>query len=541
MGDRLTASDYGPAVQARCLSDIERLTRFDQTSVDASVISAVPVTFEVTEAIRVVVNTSWRTDHGRTTGPGRVAGNKAEYQNLIAREEEVARVDEATTAAVLKTASTSAYGALADTWGLANHGVTVRWTYQCGSCSGAGETRCSTCGGDGQVNCGVCGGTRRMRCNSCGGSGGTVTHITESNGSFREERNPCIWCHGAGQRDCGSCAMGRVTCSNCGGRGKVKCNACGGHGELTNVTSFGRNAVLERTLTALQPRSERASEAVARQGLAALGAIAADHTATWTSQPGRVDGVTAFRTLSCELNLTSGDQTFKAFAFGDDGRIWDYGGLFEYLLGEDLETLEAASKGVKILAGSGDAAMRNAVAQFCESEAHQDLLTAAGRSLPWGETAKALNGTVSPAYVERSCWALGRFIGRLTLRQMALCAVLGFVGGFVVGVAGGAFLYFDNRVTFFAQGDWLFALPPLGLVVGLFVAWMRVGSYLRKLGGAPLTALAKRKDFGLFGRIGAAWRKPQAPNPVLSGPADEIDDEALARQAAPTTEGQREN
>lgn len=495
---------YGAIALRRCLEDIARLTRFDAGNIHGEPVRIETLDVRVDQQIDIVSAARVGTQAGSASGNGPSAGSAVEFDRLVAGEAEAARTNPAVASAVIGHARATAYGGLDKDWSLGDHPRRVYLQRQCDTCGGRGRNRCNTCNGHRQVTCSWCGGRRAIRCNPCGGSGGTRTTITRADGSLEYREDRCIWCHGNGEQPCGSCLSGMVNCSACGARGEVDCGPCGAHGTLTDIATIGLMARPGIRIGAILPDFPRAARAIEqRVGARGLAALASSRDEIWTNpSPSRVIGRTDFSIAACEVRLRGEDREFRALALGADAAIWDYDGVIEHLLDADLVDLEAAVEGFRTLGRGGDDAAYAAVRLFCESEANQDLLRAAGATADDAAVAERLKGTVSSDYVARATMALRRFVARRTRRAALLCLAVGI--GIALAASLGLALFPWDIKSAPSQDELVLLTGAVFLaaaLVALGAAAWRTGRAFHALGGAPLRAFCRRPGVGFVRRL----------------------------------------
>lgn len=497
-------SDYGAAAVRRCIEDIERLTRFDAGDLRGQPARIETLAVRIDQQILVASQARTSTAAGAVSGNGPAAGSAAEFDRLVAGEAQAARTNPAVSAAVADHARATAFGGLQAEWSLGDHPRRVRRQRTCDSCGGRGRNRCHGCNGQRQLTCSACGGRRVLRCNSCGGSGGTRTTITRADGSQEWREDRCIFCHGAGQLSCNYCIGGMVNCGTCGARGEVDCSPCGAHGTVTDIATIGLSARSELRLGAILPDFPRAAHAIEqRVGLRGLAALTARQDNEWAvPAPGRIEGRTRFDIPACEVAMQGGGQLFHMLALGDDAAIWDYDGVIEHLLEADLAGLEEAVAAFRTLGRDGDEAAFAAVRLFCESEANQDLLTAAGATADDAAVAERLKGTVSADYVTRSAEALKRFAARRTRREVLLALAIAIPVA-LLAAAGLTLVPVDGKGGLDPQQlRYLSIFAALAvLLAGIGIAGWRAGRALRALGGKPLGTFCRRPGLGFFRRL----------------------------------------
>jgi len=142
---------------------------------------------------------------------------------------------------------------------------------ECRRCNGSGmiRERCPACCGSSTVRqyCPTCRGSASIACKKCGGQSGFWRRRLWR--LFKKRFEPCWWCRGSGQQNCGcrageiwlpcscrrgfvlvpcpSCQAGHVErCSRCGSTGELACPACRGTGAIVSAGGAGTAGALGR-------------------------------------------------------------------------------------------------------------------------------------------------------------------------------------------------------------------------------------------------------------------------------------------------------
>ncbi len=133
------------------------------------------------------------------------------------------------------------------------HTCSGRGLLTCPACNGNKQITCSGCEGRGKNTCSRCRGKGKEDCRTCGGSGTTSQSCPAFKTTYDMEGNrvqdTCPKCNGSGyvRVSCNYCRGGRVTCSNCSGRGTLRCEKCKGSGKITCARCKGRGEITCRT------------------------------------------------------------------------------------------------------------------------------------------------------------------------------------------------------------------------------------------------------------------------------------------------------
>lgn len=513
---------YRAAALKACLDDVARLTRFDADDlIDEGGVARVFVV-TVHQTYQIAVETVTQRVHGQSSGAGRSVSSSSGWQDAVAGLRAEALAEPRLTEGVLATVSAAPFASKTQGWSLGTHGRSVYWQQTCGGCRGRGRVTCTACNGSRQTRCAMCGGAGRSKCNPCWGAGGSSYTVTE--GYPPNERQvsrwqTCVHCGGAGENACHSCGQrGWVSCSTCGASGEVRCGDCGGRGSITDIASFRLSVTPTLAFGTVTPDDSRARALiVSRIGIGGLSAAATQETTDWErSESGaRVTGLSRFETPGCELALRRGERVFRPYALGPSGTIWDYDGVVEDLLEADLAALEAAAPALSLIPEKAEPAAFDAVRNFCENEANQELLTAGRTAQNPVQLMEAVKGTVSVAYAERATRAMSTFVARLTRRHAGVGLALG-IGAALIVAGVWALIWWGLRPTAFGQ-DWelLGWLAPVGGLLGAGTGWLTAGARLKTLGGEPLKAFARRRELGPVGRLKLGWDAAPHREPLV--------------------------
>lgn len=258
---------------------------------------------------------------------------------------------------------------------------------QCSTCHGKGRTDCSTCWGKKEETCWKCHGAFFMQCDAysclggrttcttCSGSGRVSTQVAHQasrtqyvNGSTQTEfyteyrteyvvctsygclagRVQCGRCVGTGQVSCTTCfGRGRITCRGCAGRGHNSCIPCGASGELGEAGWIDIHHSYTSTLK--WPSDGDAHGPIIGKKIGVHGVVAASSgiSLTHTHCVPQGNAVDISARYGGELAITHldvgcADEVFHIVAYGRDHTWHDLDGIFERLLGNDLEALNRA-------------------------------------------------------------------------------------------------------------------------------------------------------------------------------------------------------
>ncbi len=389
---------------------------------------------------------------------------------------------------------------------------------RCLNCDGAKTLTCSNCHGTGKVDCTHCQGTQKVSCNVCYGRGYKEKQPQYMNSDERQKtsnqvhqpfvRVPCSHCNGTGKVLCLMCGFGKVQCQRCGASGKVRCSVCKGTGEIlceacAATGKTHRIAWLECTTSSQvfpevggdDPEDEETfQERVPLQDYARLasttGGVVLQEWARRLDQR-----ITCYYRVSVPVNSADvkvRDQAFTIRAYGPQQDVYNFHGLADRLLENDLAELEQSVKAHGLLSPASKAPLTQAVTKFLDSEVNLQIVegAAAGTDAP---AAGQQNGMVSEDYAARALPAISSALTKLH-------------GSFLLlAVAGVTML---STVLFFLARNGALSGPPARRVVVLFLItaglWFVAEFWgRRKLHGQLGQAVGKR----LKGSLGKLWAR----------------------------------
>lgn len=401
-----------------CLIHLERKTRFEPEDLKVSLDQGDTAHFTIDATAVVRYSVSAKTFPGRTAAGvhDSAVHNRAQRDATIAEKARVATSRVGLIQRARPQFDELHPGNLPRSISLETIPGQIIYAFACSDCGGGGSVGCTTCGSSGSVVHAACNGTGYVT--------RTVSKSYTVNGrsQYRNEthREACV------------CQNGRQTCVRCSGAGRLRCDPCGATGQQSEVSTVSlivqidlRIASFDTSMADLESlvRTRMRVDEVAREALR--------HSYRWADRGQlQANGRFEMSADASRLAFRFDDTVVKPVVFGSSPRILELDGLAKRLVAEDLETL-----GHLVASGGKTKSRRRALAEFIESEVHQDMIDAAIRGKKPREIANALSGSLDRKYISDALTTIAN-ASRLELRRATgyVWALSMLFAGLAVGI-----------------------------------------------------------------------------------------------------------
>lgn len=412
-----------------------------------------------------------------------------EYQAAISEQMDSDLVRAESFNELLHVVDSSPYAAVADGHELWNNPRQLRYSYGCQRCQRHGQHSCEKCCGSG-----------KLTCRGCYGTGSEQQRVVYTGGREEYRWVSCSVCGGCGW----------YRCKQCGGDGLETCSACEGHGHRTEITTTSTVARLVPTIVLPESSGPEVHSILEKIGFARFADFGEISRQGVVPNPALQDVDSQYQfTLNVSwLSARINGINSRWVLFGDPPQVHDAGQILERLLeGDQRALIDAADSWLLCIGPSIAKRVQPAIAQFCASEIHQEILQAEMDNTHYADIAPRTGHVVGQTYIADCVRALRDVTRRVSTwiackwaLTMALLAPL---------VLGAGLIWVENRWPREVNGvpDRLYLLSADGqgvLVVALvtgvlaLIGWMMSRwhsmRWFNRTGGDRLGRWAKQRE-----------------------------------------------